>query len=85
MNRNKIIDDTWSNMSSACLFRDAWPKDPVCKALFDEGKRCGKCSRFALLNEKWGICFHQDSRYRLETLSVDFTCREIEIEEERID
>lgn len=81
MNRNKIIDDNWSNMSSSCLFREGWPRDPECKALFEEGKRCGKCAWFAGLNEDWGICYHRDSRYRFETLSRDFTCRKIEIDE----
>lgn len=73
-NENKIKTGGFSCATSERLYRDGWPEEPACKAMYKNGLQCGGCSFFAPLNDDWGICCHPKSRHFTETVFEHFTC-----------
>lgn len=73
-NRNVIVVNAFSNVSSEEMYRANWPADAASRALYDEGLQCGGCSFFGKLNSDWGLCLHAKSRHHLETVFEHFTC-----------
>lgn len=73
-NENRIVTETWSNISSKIMFDSRWREDERCRIMCEQGYQCGSCSFFAPFNADWGLCCNEESRHFLETIFEHFTC-----------